>query len=285
MLEGIDALTALERFGTVSEAAARLRLTQSAVSKRIQALQQTLGLRLIEPDGRRVRLTPAGSQFLERARPLAGELRALTERHTHDATASFSLALADSIAASWGPSVVRRALAALPQISVELHAHRSILLIENVRLGRYHIGLCTDSVPARDLIHHPLVEEPMVIAHAAPAHRKDFPLITIEPGSATWRAIEPALKQRHPELLRRPVIPVETFSAALQMMKAGFGDALVPLGLAMEMGFARPSYTRVTAVSRQVSLLTRKTVWHLESFALLRDRLTVAASSYFRRRR
>ena len=33
MLEGIDALIALERFGTVSEAAVRLRLTQSAISR------------------------------------------------------------------------------------------------------------------------------------------------------------------------------------------------------------------------------------------------------------
>jgi len=49
MLEGIDALIALERFGTVSEAAVRLRLTQSAISKRIQALQRTVGFRLVEP--------------------------------------------------------------------------------------------------------------------------------------------------------------------------------------------------------------------------------------------
>ena len=40
MLDGIDALIALDQFGTVSEAATRLRLTQSAVSKRIQALQR-----------------------------------------------------------------------------------------------------------------------------------------------------------------------------------------------------------------------------------------------------
>jgi DNA-binding transcriptional LysR family regulator len=49
MLEGIDALIALEKFGTVSEAATRLRLTQSAVSKRIQALQRAIGLKLVEP--------------------------------------------------------------------------------------------------------------------------------------------------------------------------------------------------------------------------------------------
>lgn len=43
MLDGIEALIALERTGTVSEAAVQLRLTQSAVSKRIKALESELG--------------------------------------------------------------------------------------------------------------------------------------------------------------------------------------------------------------------------------------------------
>ena len=42
MVEGIEALIAVERKGTISEAAAQLRLTQSAVSKRLQALQNQL---------------------------------------------------------------------------------------------------------------------------------------------------------------------------------------------------------------------------------------------------
>lgn len=101
MLEGIDALTALARFGTVSEAAVRLRLTQSAVSKRIQALQRAVGVRLIERTGRRVRLTAPAVDLLERARPLVADLRALTSP-MHATSSEFSIALADSIASSWG---------------------------------------------------------------------------------------------------------------------------------------------------------------------------------------
>ncbi len=57
MINYLEALLALERTGTISEAAAQLRLTQSAVSKRIQALQNEVQFKVIEPDGRRVRLT------------------------------------------------------------------------------------------------------------------------------------------------------------------------------------------------------------------------------------
>ena len=49
MIEGIEALLALERTGTISEAAAQLRLTQSAVSKRIQSLTNEVKFKVIEP--------------------------------------------------------------------------------------------------------------------------------------------------------------------------------------------------------------------------------------------
>jgi DNA-binding transcriptional LysR family regulator len=126
------------------------------VSKRIRALRDAVGFDLTEPDGRRVRLTPQAIRFLERARPLVAELRGLTKPVETRSCTHFSLALADSIASSWGPGVVSQALRGLTGISLDLHAHRSVLLIESVRLGRYHIGLCTDAPGAKDLVHHQL---------------------------------------------------------------------------------------------------------------------------------
>ena len=283
MLEGVDALIALEKFGTVSEAAVRLRLTQSAVSKRIQRLEREVGFRLVEQTGRRLRLTPAATEFLERARPLVADLRGLTALAQAPDAASFSIALADSIASSWGPRVIQEALRGIGSIQVRLHAHRSVLLIENVRLGRYHIGLSTDLPEARDLVHHPVIAEPLVLVHselrAKPARGQ--PLITIEPTSATWRAIEPQLRERQAQLLGRTLVSVETFSATVQMVKAGFGDGLVPLGLAMEMRLDRRCYRELEGVRRHIALVTRKTVNQLASFRLLRDALVKASVRYF----
>ncbi len=280
MLEGIDALVALHTLGTVSEAAARLRLTQSAVSKRIQALQAAVGVTLVEPDGRRLRLTPQAIDFLGRARPLVAELRGLIRPVAREPRPSFELALADSIASSWGPAVVRHALEALPGTRVELHAHRSVLVIESVRLGRYDIGLCTQPPAAKDLIHHPVVDEPLVLVHArlAPRVGRARPLITIEPTSATWRAIHPLLRAHHPHLLASRLVFVESFGAVLQMARAGFGDGLVPLGLATEARLARSSYRELAGVARRVALLTRKTVHQLAGFLPFRDALARAAA-------
>jgi DNA-binding transcriptional LysR family regulator len=286
MWDGIDALIALEKFGTVTEAATRLRLTQSAVSKRIRTLRDAVGFDLIERDGRRVRLTPQAIRFLERARPLVAELRGLTKPVETRSSTHFSLALADSIASSWGPAVVSQALRGLTGISLDLHAHRSVLLIESVRLGRYHIGLCTNAPGAKDLVHHAVIDEPLVLVHARLGEKFDakLPLISIEPSSATWRAVEPLLRAHHPRLLRGQLTPVESFAAAVQMAKAGFGNGLVPLGLALEMALDRRCYRELPAVKRRVSLLTRKTINQLAGFVLLREQLTRAATAYFVKR-
>lgn len=283
MLEGIDTLIALEQFGTVSEAAIRLRLTQSALSKRIQALQRIVGFRLVEPDGRRIKLTASAVEFLERARPLVADLRGLAVPARDSAASDFSVALADSIASSWGPGVIKRALRGLPGVSVRLHAHRSVLLIESVRLGRYHIGLSTDLPAAKDLIHYPVVDEPLVFVNSGLGTKavKNRPLISIEPSSATWSSIEPQIREHHPQLLARPLVPVETFSATVQMVKAGFGDGLVPLGLAIELELNPRCYRRIRGLNRHISLITRKTVSQLASFRQLREQLVTQACEYF----
>jgi DNA-binding transcriptional LysR family regulator len=283
MLSGIDALIALQRFGTVSEAAVRLRLTQSAVSKRIHALQDELGYSIVEPDGRKLRLTPSGVDFLERAKPLLAELRGLKTPGASGAVSHLSLALADSIACSWGPRVLRRALERSTSLELALHSHRSVLVIESVRLGRYHVGLCTDASGATDLIHHSMVDEPILLIHSGLARSpaRDAPLIAIEPATAAWKAIEPALRAHHPNLLSRSIVPVESFSAAVQMVRAGFGDGLIPLGLALENRLDRRCYRELPSVVRPVALLVRKTVNQLAAFALFRERLLEATRAYF----
>ena len=66
--------------GTVSNAAVRLRITQPALSRQLQELQQELGLRLFERVGRRLVLTSEGEQLLEDCRNLLGYASSLGER-------------------------------------------------------------------------------------------------------------------------------------------------------------------------------------------------------------
>jgi DNA-binding transcriptional LysR family regulator len=56
--------------GSVSRAAARLRLTQPALSRQIRDLEAGLGVRLFDRIGRRMELTAEGEDLLRRSRDL-----------------------------------------------------------------------------------------------------------------------------------------------------------------------------------------------------------------------
>ena len=57
-----------------SRAAHVLGVRQSAVSRRVRALEDKLGVSLFERDSTGVRLTEAGRRFLERTRPALSEI-------------------------------------------------------------------------------------------------------------------------------------------------------------------------------------------------------------------
>ncbi|NYI78409.1 LysR substrate-binding domain-containing protein [Nocardioides panzhihuensis] len=60
-------LLELSRLGSMHEVADEIGTTTSTVSQAIAALARDVGTALIEPDGRRVRLTPAGHRLAEHA--------------------------------------------------------------------------------------------------------------------------------------------------------------------------------------------------------------------------
>lgn len=63
----LQTLRALRTHGTVTAAALALRLTPSTVSHQLKQLAAETGIRLLEPNGRRVRLTAAAELLLEHA--------------------------------------------------------------------------------------------------------------------------------------------------------------------------------------------------------------------------
>jgi DNA-binding transcriptional LysR family regulator len=60
-------LVELARLGTMREVADELNMTTSTVSQQLAVLAREVGTALIEPDGRRVRLTPAGRRLSQHA--------------------------------------------------------------------------------------------------------------------------------------------------------------------------------------------------------------------------
>ncbi len=63
----LELLLELSRLGSMREVAETLNITTSTVSQQIAALAREVGTPLLEPEGRRVRLTPAGRRLADHA--------------------------------------------------------------------------------------------------------------------------------------------------------------------------------------------------------------------------
>jgi DNA-binding transcriptional LysR family regulator len=81
-LRRLTVLRAIEQYGTVTAAAGAVHLTPSAVSQQVRQLSRELGVELLQPQGRRVRLTEAAQALLRHADSIE-ELWQRTEAELH----------------------------------------------------------------------------------------------------------------------------------------------------------------------------------------------------------
>lgn len=65
-----------------NRAAKKLNMTQPPLSQQIQVLEEELGVKLFERTKRQVRLTPAGTVFLEESRSLVAQLEQSIKKHS-----------------------------------------------------------------------------------------------------------------------------------------------------------------------------------------------------------
>ena len=72
----LELLLALSREGSMRGVSEALGVTTSTVSQQIAALAREVGTPLIEPEGRRVRLTPAGHRLADHAVTILGAMEA-----------------------------------------------------------------------------------------------------------------------------------------------------------------------------------------------------------------
>ena len=105
MIENLETLVTLSKTGTMMETSTVLKISQSAVSKRIAALERYYDRALIERHGRRVALTHHGTRLVEKVTPLISELRSVFLEDNALQKGKIIIGVSEAILASWGPHV------------------------------------------------------------------------------------------------------------------------------------------------------------------------------------
>jgi DNA-binding transcriptional LysR family regulator len=137
-IEKLELFLAVVEAGTVTAAAKKVHLTQPAVSRNIQQLEQDLGVPLFDRGSRRMTLTAAGRALHARATGLLDVVRR-TERETRRAAerAFFDLRVGtvDSVATYLFPDVVGPLRSAFPELEIKLFTDRTRALLDRLEQG------------------------------------------------------------------------------------------------------------------------------------------------------
>ncbi|MEB2327138.1 MAG: LysR substrate-binding domain-containing protein [Pseudomonas sp.] len=234
------AFEAAARHESYTRAAQELSLTQSAVSRQVQALEALLGVSLFRREGRNIVLTDVGRLY---RRELAGAL-AQIRNATLQAVAygsgvgTLRLALLPTFGSKWLLPRLNTFYAANPGVQVHIHSR-----IQPVDFDAEDIdaAICVGNPEQPGLVVHPLLEESMVVVASpaisaagvpatadAIAEQTLLQVASHPPLWAQWFAengLDPQRMHGGPNF--------ELTSHLIQAVRAGIGVGLVP-GLLVE---------------------------------------------------
>ena len=239
-LGDLRAFIAVSELSSFRAAAETIHLSQPALSRRIEKLEDALGVRLFDRDTRNVELTAVGRDFARKARILLDDLD------------SMLLGVRDVAANRWGqvtvacipstvhyflPTVLRDYHARFPRIRVHVIDENSNEVLSAVSHGEAELGLSITGSDEPTIEFEPLLSEPFVAAchrdhplareravRWADLARYDF--MTIDKASGNRLVMDLALAAKRD----RPQSCFETrhVSTLVSFVESGLGVAAVP---------------------------------------------------------
>jgi DNA-binding transcriptional LysR family regulator len=237
-------LVAVADEGSITRAAARLRVAQPALSRQLRALEQEIGSALMERNSRGVVMTEAGLAFVKEARAILGAIDqavAGAQARSRGLLGELHIGYAPSPTAEILPVALRAFEKSSPAVRVTLHDLSGDELLAGLQNGRLHCAVMVEPGPLlpSNVVFHPLKSYRQNVAcgpqHAFARLRK-VPLarLAIEPLVVYDRRTYTEYWETVAALLRpvtaSPVIAAECdgLTTLVAAVLAGRGVAIVP---------------------------------------------------------
>jgi DNA-binding transcriptional LysR family regulator len=271
-LADLRAFLSVADSGSFRAASDVLHLSQSALSRRVDKLEEALGVQLFTRTTRKVELTAVGRAFVHRARNVFDELDSallgiadVAERLSGEVT----LACVPSAVGHFLPSVFEEYHQRYPGIRVRVHDESSSNVLLAVTRGDAHFGVTYIGTQESDIDFLPLIEEAFVLACPSnhPFADRDsvrwmdlgeHPYIALAQGSGNRFLIDQALA--HSISRPRWFCEVNHVPALVSLVAAGLGIGVVPrMALPPDgtVGLVAVPLVEPT-VSRTLGLITRR---------------------------
>jgi DNA-binding transcriptional LysR family regulator len=234
------------RSRSLTEAAARLEMSQPGLSRRIARLEQSVGARLLERSPGRLRPTADGELLLRAADRILHEVDGVMGRlvsRREGLTGELHVQSSSIPGEHLLPAVIATFLVRHGEVGIRLEVTRTATVIDAVADGAVDLGVCGDRIDRQGVEFRPLVRDTLVLAapegHELARRGKvgladlgRLTLLTREAGSGTQRVIEGLLADAgvdgDPAIVR--ATPQRAFGSTqsiLAAVRSGIGFALV----------------------------------------------------------
>lgn len=254
----LEMFRAVAEEGAFTRAAERLHVSQSAISRQLQLLEQELGTMLLRRTGRGVSLTAHGELLLSAANRINREIQ--------DAVSQISdtLALQRGLLSLGGgmtvslyilPKLLKKFRSLYRNVDLRITTGESDLLLKLLRTGQVDLALLTLPIVAADLQVQPVLKEEMVVVtsgnHPLTRRRtvearnlRRYPFVLFESGSNTRKVLDEFLLEEQSPV--NVVMETENVEIIKAMVASGLGVTLLPYSaIAGELRTGRFAWARV----------------------------------------
>ena len=224
----------------IALAAEREAIVPSAISKRISALEEQLGVQLFKRGRRGVVITPAGEALLRYARELLQYMERMhgeLSEFAHGVHGHVRVVASLSAMVEFLPDDISAFVQRYEKVRVRLDEKISSEIVRGVEEGRADVGICWNASNLHSLESIPYHSDHLAVvvprAHALAASQGvsfeetlDFEHVDIQPGS-----IVQLMLQRHATAAGKTMryrIQVATFDTACRIVAANLAIAIVP---------------------------------------------------------
>ena len=166
-LRYLVAVADTRHFGRAAE---RSFVSQPTLSAQLKKLEDYLGVQLIERAPKRVQLTAAGEEIVERARRIleaSEEIVELARGHRDPLAGRLRLALLPTIGPYLLPNVAGKLRKQMPRLELMLYEYQTDPMLEKLHSGEIDVGILALPVQMDGLDSQELYQEPFTVAMPA----------------------------------------------------------------------------------------------------------------------
>ena len=239
-LRQLRAFVAVAQSGSMTRAAQRLHISNSALSMLISSLEADLGLRLFERTTRQLSLSEAGRELLPAVEQVFDRLDNAFEglrQFSQRRSSRFALATSPLLAATLMPTLLAQFRQQHPDVRIDLWDLPVADIAQAVRSTQADVGICTADVDTPDLTATTLYQDRLVLCcpsdHALAQRRtvrweelSGMPLAALRAGSGLRTLVDQGFA--HSGVQATLAYEVTQVSTAVGLVEAGLAVSVLP---------------------------------------------------------